>query len=154
MLDLDHDNTDKKEVTDLNIGGSEDIVDVDAPGDNDKQEINTNLLDMPNEDANSEYATQIVDAEQKLEVEEPLDDTAEQVKKDDQEEKEGDKGEEQKSKESDEEMIVLKKNTLRDKMQTLKYKQGEEIDDDGDGLVEEDLDENEIPKETSQKSNG
>tara|TARA_B110000285_G_scaffold142720_1_gene159490 strand:+ start:206 stop:436 length:231 start_codon:yes stop_codon:yes gene_type:complete len=76
------------------------------------------------------------------------------VKKDDQEEKEGDKGEEQKSKESDEEMIVLKKNTLRDKMQTLKYKQGEEIDDDGDGLVEEDLDENEIPKETSQKSNG
>lgn len=154
MLDHDHDNTDKKEVTDLNIGGSEDIVDVDAPGDNDKQEINTNLLDMPNEDANSEYATQIVDAEQKLEVEEPLDDTAEQVKKDDQEEKEGDKGEEQKSKESDEEMIVLKKNTLRDKMQTLKYKQGEEIDDDGDGLVEEDLDENEIPKETSQKSNG
>ena len=154
MLDHDHDNTDKKEVTDLNIGGSEDIVDVDAPGDNDKQEINTNLLDMPNEDASSEYATQIVDAEQKLEVEEPLDDTAEQVKKDDQEEKEGDKGEEQKSKESDEEMIVLKKNTLRDKMQTLKYKQGEEIDDDGDGLVEEDLDENEIPKETSQKSNG
>jgi hypothetical protein len=50
-------------------------------------------------------------------------------------------------------MIVLKKNTLRDKMQTLKYKQGEEIDDDGDGLVEEDLDEIEIPKETSQKSN-
>ena len=154
MLDHDQNDIDKKEITDLNIGGSEDIVDVDAPGDNDKQEINTNLLDMPNEDPNSEYATQIVDAEQKLEVEEPLDDTAEQAKKDDQEEKEGDKDEEQKSKESDEEMIVLKKNTLRDKMQTLKYKQGEEIDDDGDGLVEEDLDENEIPKETSQKSNG
>ena len=154
MLDLDHDNTDKKEVTDLNIGGSEDIADVDAPGDNDKQEINTNLLDMPNEDANSEYATQIVDAEQKLEVEEPLDDTAEQAKKDGQDEKEDDQLETLKPQESDEEMIVLKKNTLRDKMQTLKYKQGEEIDDDGDGLVEEDLDENEIPKETSQKSNG
>ena len=154
MLDLDQNDIDKKEITDLNIGGSEDIADVDAPGDNDKQEINTNLLDMPNEDANSEYATQIVDAEQKLEVEEPLDDTADQAKKDVQEEKEGDQLETLKPQESDEEMIVLKKNTLRDKMQTLKYKQGEEIDDDGDGLVEEDLDENEIPKETSQKSNG
>jgi hypothetical protein len=36
MLDHDQNEIDKKEVTDLNIGGSEDIADVDAPGDNDK----------------------------------------------------------------------------------------------------------------------
>jgi hypothetical protein len=36
MLDHDQNDIDKKEITDLNIGGSEDIVDVDAPGDNDK----------------------------------------------------------------------------------------------------------------------
>jgi len=36
MLDHDQNDIDKKEITDLNIGGSEDIADVDAPGDNDK----------------------------------------------------------------------------------------------------------------------
>jgi len=36
MLDHDQNDIDKKEITDLNIGGSEDIADVDAPSDNDK----------------------------------------------------------------------------------------------------------------------